>query len=178
MSSSLFNPVLSMDDLIQSGRHCCAIQKYERALPFFTRAIGSCPCTRGLQRRRCTCKNFKRGAGQGGSISKEVMHPCYCDVGILFKKCDNPYHILALDLRAASHEAMGRLDDAMNDAEWMVELAPRLPDGYLRLGKVARLQNNYEYAWGMYTTGIEINEEFVMGLSPRLLVRCMILGLR
>ncbi|CCE29639.1 uncharacterized protein CPUR_03486 [Claviceps purpurea 20.1] len=119
MSSSLFNPEPTMDDLIQSGRHCYAVQKYERALPFFTR-------------------------------------------------CDNPYHILALDLRAASYGALGKLDDAMNDAEWILELAPRLSDGYLRLGKVAQLQKKDEYAWRVYTAGIEVNKEFVVGFSPGL----------
>ncbi|KAG6156417.1 hypothetical protein E4U11_005618 [Claviceps purpurea] len=74
----------------------------------------------------------------------------------------------ALNSRARIYEDLGKLDRAKKDAEWMLELAPRLPDGYLRLGKIARLQKNDEYAWKMYTAGIEANKETASGSSPKL----------
>ncbi|CCE29622.1 uncharacterized protein CPUR_03469 [Claviceps purpurea 20.1] len=35
-------------------------------------------------------------------------------------------------------------------------------------GEVAQLQNKDEYAWRVYTAGIEVNKEFVVGFSPGL----------
>ncbi|KAG6156418.1 hypothetical protein E4U11_005619 [Claviceps purpurea] len=66
------------------------------------------------------------------------------------------------------YEALNKLDRAKKDAEWMLELAPRLPDGYLRMGNIARLQKNDEYAWKMYTAGIEATKETAVGSSPKL----------
>lgn len=88
----------------------------------------SCPCARGLERGRCTCKDFEKVASQQNSIYREAMYTCHCDVGRSFSKCDNLHHIEALDLRAATFVAMGLLDHAMKDAEWILELAPQLPD--------------------------------------------------
>lgn len=157
----------------------------------------NCPCARGVKRDRCTCKNYEKVAAEGGSIFKEAMYTCSCDVGKTFSKCNNVHHIQALDFRAATFEALDKLDRAMKDAEWILELAPRLPDvkqscilfrtaffrelrsfadvsrlqGYLRLGKIARLQKNHEYAWKIYTAGIETNKENAIGSSPKLQVR-------
>jgi hypothetical protein len=51
-----------------------------------------------------------------------------CGIGQKFGKCDNEYHIKALDYRAAVHEAQNRIDLAREDAEWLLELAPRKPE--------------------------------------------------
>ncbi|CCE33860.1 uncharacterized protein CPUR_07788 [Claviceps purpurea 20.1] len=157
-----------MADLIRHGRQSYLAKKYSRASAFFTRAICICPCARGVKRDRCTCKNYEAVAAQGGSIVREAMYTCHCDVGRTFSKCDNVYHIQALNSRAATYGALGKLDRAVKDAEWMLELAPRLPDGYLRLGNIARLQKNDEYAWKVYTAGIEANSDTVVDSSPKL----------
>ncbi|CCE33163.1 uncharacterized protein CPUR_07087 [Claviceps purpurea 20.1] len=157
-----------MADLIESGRNFYATKKYKRALVLFTKAMRSCPCSKGVKRDRCTCKDFEKVAAQGGSIFREAMYTCHCDVGRMFSKCDNGYHIQILDFRAATFEALGKLDHAMKDAEWILELAPRLPDGYLRVGKIARLKKHDEYAWKMYTAGIEAHKESPMGSSSKL----------
>ncbi|KAG6164801.1 hypothetical protein E4U11_000891 [Claviceps purpurea] len=86
-------------------------------------------------------------------------------------KCDNVHHIEALDSRAAAFEAMGELDSATDDAEWILELAPQLPDGYLRLGNTEKLQGNSDFAWEIYTMGIEAVKETSMEFSPKLQVR-------
>ena len=82
----------------------------------------------GLKRDRCVCKNFEKVASQNGSIFREAMHNCTCPIGRTFNKCHHSSHIQALDYRAATFEAMGELDRARKDAEWILELAPRLPD--------------------------------------------------
>ncbi|CCE30444.1 uncharacterized protein CPUR_04292 [Claviceps purpurea 20.1] len=163
-----------MADFIQSGRQLYAAnedktENYKRALTVFTSAMRSCPCARGLERGRCTCKDFEKVASQQNSIYREAMYTCHCDVGRSFSKCDNLHHIEALDLRAATFVAMGLLDHAMKDAEWILELAPQLPDGYLRLGNIAHLQENDDFAWKMYTSGIEANQNTTVESSPKLL---------
>ncbi|EXV04435.1 tetratricopeptide domain protein [Metarhizium robertsii] len=158
----------ALADMVVSGRQFYEAQQYKRALEQFTRAMKYCPCARGVKRERCTCKNFERVAAEEGCIFKEAMYNCKCDVGRTFNKCDNRNHIQALDYRAATFEALGKLDRAKKDAEWILELAPRLPDGYLRLGKVARLQKNHEFAWKIYNAGISINKDVEVASSPKL----------
>lgn len=92
-----------------------------------------CPCNRGLRRTRCLCKDYDAVVAQNGSIFKEAMYTCVCDVGKTFNKCDNILHINALDYRAATFEALWELERAAKDAEWMLELAPRRPDVRPRL---------------------------------------------
>lgn len=87
-----------------------------------------CPCTGGIKRCRCTCKSFGVVANYQESIYEEAMYTCNCVIGRRFGKCANPHHIEALELRAATFAALGQLDNAMKDAEWILELAPQLPD--------------------------------------------------
>ncbi|CCE29380.1 uncharacterized protein CPUR_03073 [Claviceps purpurea 20.1] len=145
-----------------------AIEEHEQALEMFASALNSCSCAKGVERRKCTCKNFEKVAAEGGSIFREAMYTCHCDVGRTFSKCDNAHHMRALDLQITTFEALGKLEHAINSAEWMLELAPRLPDGYLRLGNIARRQQKDEYAWKVYTAGIEANEETSLASSPKL----------
>ena len=56
------------------------------------------------------------------------MYKCICHVGKTFNKCDYELHIKALDYRAATFEALKELERAKRDAEWILELAPRMPD--------------------------------------------------
>ncbi|KAF7556227.1 hypothetical protein G7046_g6372 [Stylonectria norvegica] len=146
----------SPESAIQEGRQYYGAKRFKPALEQFTKAMKLCPCARGMKRERCSCKNYEKVALEGGSIFNEAMYTCTCTVGKTFNKCDKPLHIQALDYRAATFEALQELDRARRDAEWMLELAPRLPDGYLRLGKIVRLQKKYELAWKVYTAGIEV----------------------
>ncbi|RGP59381.1 f-box tpr repeat pof3 [Fusarium longipes] len=86
---------------------------------------------------------------------------------LTFNKCDNKLHIQALDYRAATFEDIKELERAQKDAEWMLELAPRLPDGYLRLGKILRLQKKHEFAWKVYNAGIEMGSDHHQVESPK-----------
>jgi hypothetical protein len=67
-------------------------------------------------------------AEKKGSIFHEAMYTCSCVVGKTFNKCDAANHIRALDYRSATFEAMGEVGRAKLDAEWLLELAPRLPE--------------------------------------------------
>ncbi|KAG6150543.1 hypothetical protein E4U11_008334 [Claviceps purpurea] len=70
-------------------------------------------------------------------------------------------------LRVTIFEALGKLDHAVKSAEWILELAPRLPDGYIRLGDLAQLQKNDEYACELYAAGVEVSKETTANLSPK-----------
>ncbi|CCE29506.1 uncharacterized protein CPUR_03199 [Claviceps purpurea 20.1] len=159
-----------MAGLIQSSRqsYVAATRKQKRALMLVTKAMRSCPCNKGVRRPRCLCKDFQEAAYEGYSIFEEAMHTCNCSVSEKFEKCYNMQHIKALHARSSMYEAMGKLDLAEDDAEWLLELAPRLPDGYLRLGNIARRNENDEYAWNLYTAGLEANKETPVGSSPKL----------
>ncbi|KAM4066163.1 tetratricopeptide-like helical [Hirsutella rhossiliensis] len=159
---------MDMEALIESGRGCYARRKYERALKQFTRAMNRCPCNRGTKRKRCTCKNYEAVADRDGSMFEEAMFTCHCDVGKAFDKCDDALHIMALDYRAATFEAMDELERAEKDAKWMLELAPRLPDGYLRLGKNARLRRDAWFAWKIYSAGVDANKHTPLSSSRKL----------
>ncbi|KAJ6440527.1 tetratricopeptide-like helical [Purpureocillium lavendulum] len=158
----------AMEALIREGREAYAAKQYERALKLFTRAMNLCPCTRGVKRPRCVCKDFEAVATADGSLFNEAMYTCVCDVGKTFNKCDQQLHIKALDYRAGTFEAMKELGRAKKDAEWMLELAPRMPDGYLRLGKNARLQKKPELAWKIYAAGVEANKDKAADSSKKL----------
>ncbi|KAH7148789.1 hypothetical protein EDB81DRAFT_883193 [Dactylonectria macrodidyma] len=158
----------SAESTIQEARRHYAEKRFKPALEQFTRAMKLCPCARGIKRERCTCKNFEKVALEGGSIFNEAMYTCKCSVGKTFNKCDNALHIQALDYRAATFEALQELGRAQRDAEWILELAPRLLEGYLRLGKIARLQKKYEFAWKVYNTGIEVGTTHGLAANPKM----------
>ncbi|UNI15833.1 Aminodeoxychorismate lyase [Purpureocillium takamizusanense] len=158
----------AMEVLLRQGTDSYAAKQYAQALKQFTRAMNLCPCHRGVKRPRCICKDFEGVAEKGGSIFKEAMYTCVCEAGKVFSKCANPLHIKALDYRAGIFETMKDLGRAKKDAEWMLELAPRMPDGYLRLGKITRLLKKPEYALKIYRAGAEAATGQAAGSSEKL----------
>ncbi|CCE29509.1 uncharacterized protein CPUR_03202 [Claviceps purpurea 20.1] len=155
-----------MAGLIQSGHHSyvAAAKKQKRAVLLIKKALGRCPCNKGVSRPRCPCKDYRGAIAGGYSILEKAMETCDCGVE-KFENCYNMKHIKALHALSSMHEAMGELDLAEAYAEWMLELAPRLPDGYLRLGDFARRDGNDEYSWNLYTAGLELYKENPIG-SP------------
>ena len=85
-----------------------------------------CPCYKAGNRERCTCKNYEGVVSENKSFLDEVMKACQCAAKPQ-EKCSNELHIHALDSRAAVFEKMDQIDRAKKDAEWILELAPRLP---------------------------------------------------
>ncbi|KAG6156101.1 hypothetical protein E4U11_005766 [Claviceps purpurea] len=182
MSSHYPDP--RMAEMIARNRRIDEAKKHDLALMNFYMAITSCHCSYSI-RQTCGCKNSNKVVALGGSIiAREAMELCHCELSRQFGnskcchcvlsrysgngKCDNVHHLEALDGRAATFEAMGEFDLAKNEAEWILEMAPQLPDGYLRLGNIAQLQQNDDFAWEIYTTGIEAVEETTMDSSPKL----------
>ncbi|ATY66228.1 Tetratricopeptide-like helical [Cordyceps militaris] len=161
-------PAAQAEAAVRTGQEEYRAKRYKAALEHFTRAMRLCKCNRGVKRDRCACKNFEAVADKGGSIFHEAMYTCSCAVGKTFNKCDNPVHIKALDYRAATFESLKELDRARRDAEWILELAPRFPDGYLRLGKIARLQKKDEFAWKVYSAGVDAGNANRMASSPKI----------
>ncbi|KAF5673328.1 f-box TPR repeat pof3 [Fusarium heterosporum] len=157
----------TLESAIAEGRRLYGAKQYKPALKHFTKAMQLCACTRKERRPRCSCKNFEKVALEGGSIFNEAMYTCECMVRKMFNKCENKLHIQALDYRAATFEEIKELERAQKDAEWMLELAPRLPDGYLRLGKISRLQKKNEFAWKVYSAGIEVGNKHHLAESPK-----------
>ncbi|CCE31408.1 uncharacterized protein CPUR_05261 [Claviceps purpurea 20.1] len=159
-----------MAEMIARNRRIDEAKKHDLALMNFYKAITSCRCSYSI-RQTCGCKNSNKVVVQGGSIIvRGAMELCHCGLSRQFGngKCDNVHHLEALDGRAATFEAMGKFDLAKKQAEWIMEMAPQLPDGYLRLGSIAQLQQNDDFAWEIYTTGIEAVKETSMDSSPKL----------
>ncbi|PHH80151.1 hypothetical protein CDD80_2689 [Ophiocordyceps camponoti-rufipedis] len=150
-----------MEDL-EAGRTCFATENYHDALKHFTRTMQDCRCNTKRRRLRCSCKNFYEAIEKDHiSILEASLRPCKCIAGG-FEKCDDLLHIKALDYRSATFEALDQMDRAEADAIWILELAPSLPHGYLRLGKIARLRKKNWLAGKIYGNGVEATKE----LSP------------
>ncbi|KAG6162220.1 hypothetical protein E4U11_002789 [Claviceps purpurea] len=123
-------PEPTMADLIESGRHSYAAKRYRQASEFFSRAIRTCPCAEdpSQDRNRCFCMSFERAAAKERSIYRQALSHRACSGALEYRTCDNLYHIDALDFQATAFEALGLIDQAMENAEWMLRLAPELPD--------------------------------------------------
>ncbi|PNH61236.1 hypothetical protein VD0002_g6525 [Verticillium dahliae] len=160
--------VSSGEASIPRGRQAYAEGQYKTAIEHFTLVANACSCNRGGRRERCKCKDFEKVAQDGASIFKEAMHKCSCDASRKYKKCHEPSHIQALDYRAAVFEKMGRLDLAKKDAAWLLEIAPRSLEGYLRMGKVYRLEKEPELALAFWNAGIEVGAKEGHGGSAKL----------
>ncbi|EEY14176.1 conserved hypothetical protein [Verticillium alfalfae VaMs.102] len=160
--------VSSGEASIPRGRQAYAEGQYKTAIEHFTLVANACSCNRGGRRDRCKCKDFEKVAQDGASIFKEAMHKCSCDASRKYKKCHEPSHIQALDYRAAVFEKMGRLELAKKDAAWLLEIAPRSLEGYLRMGKVYRLEKEPELALAFWNAGIEVGAKEGHGGSAKL----------
>ncbi|KAF9200869.1 hypothetical protein BGZ49_008908 [Haplosporangium sp. Z 27] len=66
-----------------------------------------------------------------------------------------PKDINLLDSRATSLEKLGRFNDALADTKTMIEIHPNNPKGYLRAGKIFRLQQNFKSSAKIYIAGVE-----------------------
>ncbi|GJJ76719.1 F-box/TPR repeat protein Pof3 [Entomortierella parvispora] len=66
-----------------------------------------------------------------------------------------PQNINLLDSRAACLEKMTKLGDALIDAKAMIRMHPHDPKGYLRAGKILRMQQNFRTATKLFVAGVE-----------------------
>lgn len=120
----------------------------------FKQVADSCVC--GVQARAtpCCCKSLV-SAIANDAVEAELRKKCLCSAKSDIR-CKSANHIDALDGLAAVYEAKGQLDTAILVAEAMINLAPREPKGFLRLGRILRLQRSYRQAFRAYQQGIEL----------------------
>ncbi|KAF4880604.1 hypothetical protein CGCSCA1_v000122 [Colletotrichum siamense] len=174
--------VRSAEASIEKGRSAYADQRFRVALEHFTLVAGNCPCSspsssssagRGTsssasetqqrrRRERCTCRDFGQAAAlarrERGAVYAEATKECKCGAEKTWGKCHREGHVQALDYRAACFEKMGNLEKARKDAEWLLEIAPKRLEGYMRLGKIYRLEKKPELAWAIWTAGVDAGQ--------------------
>ncbi|ROT41125.1 hypothetical protein SODALDRAFT_330833 [Sodiomyces alkalinus F11] len=157
----------SPDAALVRGRDAYASGRHKKAIEYFTSIINSCDCNRRDRPRMCRCKDFERVAQAGTSIFHEAMYNCRCNVSLKWDKCHDPYHIRALDYRAAVFEKED-LHLAKRDAEWLLQTAPRALEGYLRLGKIYRMEKKPKVALAIWNAGIEVGRKEGLGGSRKI----------
>ncbi|KAI3342517.1 hypothetical protein F4824DRAFT_207273 [Ustulina deusta] len=129
-------------------------KQYPKAKAIFKQIATSCAC--GVQARAspCCCKSLVP-AITNGAVEAELRKKCICSAKSDVR-CKDAGHLDALDGLAAVYEAKRLFDTAIAIAEAMINLAPREPKGFLRLGRLLRLQRSYRQAFQTYQQGIEL----------------------
>ncbi|KAI0110781.1 hypothetical protein GGR51DRAFT_509861 [Nemania sp. FL0031] len=129
-------------------------KQYPKATAIFKQITNSCTC--GVQARAspCCCKSLVPAIANS-AVEAELRKKCICSAKSDVR-CRSPDHMDALDGLAAVYEAKRHMDTAIVIAEAMINLAPREPKGFLRLGRILRLQRSYRHAFQTYQQGIEL----------------------
>ncbi|KAI0402215.1 hypothetical protein F4802DRAFT_380686 [Xylaria palmicola] len=128
--------------------------EYSKAEAVFKKIANSCACGVQVRSSSCCCKSLVP-AFADGTVEAELRKKCICSAKSDVR-CKNPRHIDALDGLAAVCEAIGLRDLATMVAEAMINLAPREPKGFLRLGRLLRLQHSYRQALQTYQQGMTL----------------------
>ncbi|KAI0536129.1 hypothetical protein GGR58DRAFT_476485 [Xylaria digitata] len=129
-------------------------KQYPKATAIFKQIANSCAC--GVQPRTspCCCKSLVQAIANG-AVEAELRKKCICSAKSDVR-CKHASHLDALDGLAAVYEAKRPLETAVVIAESMINLAPREPKGFLRLGRLLRLQRSHRQAYQTYQQGIEL----------------------
>ncbi|KAI1270513.1 hypothetical protein F5Y18DRAFT_422008 [Xylariaceae sp. FL1019] len=154
MSSMTPGAAVDPAALLAKGRKCYEDVKYPKAVFWFTKAINACPCGVLMSDKICACKLLLEAINEE-RLDAELRKKCICSVNAN-RRCKNGTHLDALDGLAATHEARGHIDMAFVAAEAMVNLFPREPKGFLRLGKLLCNKNQYRAAYRTYDQGYEL----------------------
>ncbi|PHH52507.1 hypothetical protein CFIMG_003098RA [Ceratocystis fimbriata CBS 114723] len=148
---------LSRGAVFELARNYARGNDIEPARCAFTKAATLCPCSRGLIRPPCKCKDFRRAAAKTPpDIFNEAMHNCKCIVSKRFQKCDDAIHISSLNYLAALSLVGNDFCRAASEASWLLEISPRKLEGYLRLAQVAIKQKDFRFAWQIYTAAMNM----------------------
>ncbi|KAF3058233.1 putative f-box domain-containing protein [Daldinia childiae] len=137
---------------LKKGLELYAQEDYEAAAKLFKKAINSCSCQ--IHGGMVLDLNEDILTGIENNQLKEVLST----LTPRSRRCDKQVHIRALDSLIATYEMLLKLDKCLNLAVGMVNLAPREPKVYLRLGKILRLKSKQTLAYHMYRQGIELVE--------------------
>ncbi|KAI0813432.1 hypothetical protein GGR55DRAFT_578557 [Xylaria sp. FL0064] len=129
-------------------------KQYPKAAAIFKQIANSCVCGVQVRTSPCCCKALVPAIANG-AVDAELRKKCICSARSDVR-CKSAEHLDALDGLAAVHEAKRLVDMAIVIAEAMINLAPREPKGFLRLGRILRLQRSYRQALQTYQQGIEL----------------------
>ncbi|KAI0528153.1 hypothetical protein F5B22DRAFT_583859 [Xylaria bambusicola] len=129
-------------------------KQYPKASATFKQIANSCTCGMQVRATPCCCKSLVP-AITNGALDAELRKKCICSAKSDVR-CKSPNHLDALDGLAAVYEARRLVDKAIAIAEAMINLAPREPKGFLRLGRLLRLQRSFQPAFQTYRQGIEL----------------------
>ncbi|KAI0148732.1 hypothetical protein GGR57DRAFT_474118 [Xylariaceae sp. FL1272] len=154
MSAVTPGAVASPAAMLAKGRECYNGVKYSKAIAWFTEAIKTCPCGVHITDKVCACKSLL-DAIKEERLDEELRKECICSVQSN-RRCTNGLHLDALDSLAATHEARLHLKMAFIVAQTMVNLFPREPKPFLRLGKLFRMEDQYRAAYRTYEQGYKL----------------------
>ncbi|KAI0386806.1 hypothetical protein F5Y04DRAFT_288641 [Hypomontagnella monticulosa] len=135
---------------LKKGRAFYSQKKYDQAIKAFEKAITLCNCGISVQNQPCINDAILTG------IVKDKLKDALASLSATTRRCDNQAHIDALDSLIATFEMQARFDECLEYAVKMVNLSPRDPKAYLRLGKILRLQKQPNLAYHTYKQGIEL----------------------
>ncbi|KAL5622157.1 hypothetical protein BROUX41_006102 [Berkeleyomyces rouxiae] len=159
---------LSRAQVFEHGKKYAQGNEASPARCAFMRVAMLCSCNRGLKREPCKCKDFEKAAARSPpDIFNEAMYSCRCSVGKRFQKCDDALHIGSLSYMVAVLLQKADLERAAADAKWLLEIAPRSLEGYLRLGQVSMKNKNYLFAWQIYTAAINMGRANGLTQDPK-----------
>ncbi|GAP85776.1 putative F-box domain-containing protein [Rosellinia necatrix] len=129
-------------------------KQFPKATAIFKQVANACVCGVPVRTVACYCKSLVPAIANG-TVEAELRKRCICSAKSDVR-CRNDFHLNALDGLAAALEAKHLYDTASVIAEAMVNLAPREPKGFLRLGRLLRLQRSYRQAFQTYQQGIDL----------------------
>ncbi|KAI0891376.1 hypothetical protein F4806DRAFT_482983 [Annulohypoxylon nitens] len=135
--------------LIQKGQKFYKASQHDLAEKAFLQAMGMCSCGVAVQKQPRIDNDILLG------IEKKNLKGALTKLSTS-QRCNKQLHLDALDSLIATYEMQGRLDEALEFSLKMVNLSPREPKCYLRLGKVLRLKNQHTTAYHSYKQGIEL----------------------
>ncbi|KAI1468002.1 uncharacterized protein F4812DRAFT_428425 [Daldinia caldariorum] len=137
---------------LRKGQELYAQEDYGAAAKLFKKAMNCCSCQ--IPNGMILDLNEEILTGIENNQLKDTLSALTSRT----KRCDKQVHVRAVDALIATYEMWLKLDKCLDLAVGMVNLAPREPKAYLRLGKILRLQGKQTLAYHMYRQGIELVE--------------------
>ncbi|KAI1773403.1 hypothetical protein F4818DRAFT_422479 [Hypoxylon cercidicola] len=136
--------------VLRQGLGQYAKAEYGDAATAFLKVMAMCKCRAGVQKQPSILAEIM------AAVAKNDLKSALAKMTASSTRCDNPLHLDAFDSLIATYEKQGRIDDALESAAKLINLCPREPKAFLRLGKLLRLQNKPTMAYLTYKQGIEL----------------------
>ncbi|KAI1372899.1 hypothetical protein F4677DRAFT_448933 [Hypoxylon crocopeplum] len=136
--------------LLKKGQEFYIREEYKHAEKAFSKAMALCHCGTNVLKQACIADAILAG------IKEKDLKAVLAKMSAHSRRCDNRVHVDALDSLIATYEVLGQLDECLSLAAKMVNLCPREPQAYLRLGKILRLKEQPTLAYFAYNQGVEL----------------------